>query len=261
MNKFYYLILIALPLASLANNALVIEGKYQNKNLYVQNAFAASGVGFCVYEVRVNGEVTTDEVNSSAFEIDLAQRNLKPGDNVIITIKHKDGCTPKVLNPDALKPTPTFETVSIDLTQNGVLSWKTKGEQGSLPYIIEQYKWNKWVPVGEVQGKGTPNENEYNFNVVLVSGENKFRVKQIGLNKKPRYSTEITVKNNKKPLTYIYDKNKQELIFNEETAYEIYDRFGNLVKKGYGKNVDVTNLEKALHYLNYDSQTTEFTKK
>ncbi|MFN7015132.1 MAG: hypothetical protein ACK4ON_12770 [Bacteroidia bacterium] len=261
MNKYLVLALSFLPVAAFSNSALVIEGKYQNKNLYVQNAFASSGVGFCVFEVRVNGEVTTDEVNSSAFEIDLAQRNLKPGDNVSITIKHKDGCVPKVLNPDALKPIPTFETLEINLTPDGILNWKTKGEQGSLPYIVEQYKWNKWVTVGEVQGKGTSSENEYTFNVALISGENKFRVKQVGLNKKPRYSLETSIKNNRKALEFSYDKSKQQIIFTDETAYEIYDRYGNLVKKGFGKNVDITNLDKSLHYLNFDNQTSEFTKK
>lgn len=261
MNKFLFFSLAVIPFSLFANGAMVVEGKYQNKNLYVQNSFASSGVGFCVFEVRVNGEVTTDEVNSSAFEIDLAQRNLKRGDNVYITIKHKEGCAPKVLNPDALKPIPTFETVDINLTAEGLLNWKTKGEQGSLPYIIEQYKWNKWVTVGEVQGKGIETQNEYVFNVALISGENKFRVKQVGLNKKPRYSSEAVIKNNKVALSFSYDKNSQELRFSDDTAYEIYDRYGNLVKKGFGKNVDVANLEKTLHYLNFDNQTTEFTKK
>lgn len=260
MNKIINFLLLIFPLACLSNNALVIEGKYQNKNLYVQNAFASSGVGFCVYEVRVNGEVTTDELNSSAFEIDLAQRNLKPGDNVSITIKHKDGCTPKILNPDALKPTPTFETIDINVNSNGLLTWKTKGEIGSLPYIVEQYKWNKWVSVGEVQGKGTPDENEYSFNIALISGENKFRVKQIGLNKKPRYSKEASFKNIRAAISFNYDKNKQSLVFTDNTDYEIYDRFGNLVKKGFGKNVDISNLENSIHYLNFDNQTTQFTK-
>lgn len=261
MKKFLVFTFYLLPNVHFANNTLVIEGKYQNKNLYIQNSFASSGVGFCVYEVRVNGEVTTDEVNSSAFEIDLAQRNLKPGDNVSITIKHKEGCAPKVLNPDALKPIPTFETIDIKLNEEGILNWKTKGEQGSLPYIIEQYKWNKWVTVGEVQGKGTIDENEYSFKVAMISGENKFRVKQVGLNKKPRYSTEISVKNNRVPVSFNYDKSKQQIAFSDETAYEIYDRYGNLVKKGFGKSVDIANLEKALHYINFDNQTSEFTKK
>lgn len=261
MNKFLVILNLILPFVAFSNNVVVLEGKYQNKNLYVQNSFASSGVGFCVFEVRVNGEVTTDEVNSSAFEIDLAQRNLKLGDNVSITIKHKDGCAPKVLNPDALKPVPTFETVEINLTAEGLLKWKTLGEQGSLPFVIEQYKWNKWVTVGEVQGKGTATENEYNFNVALVSGVNKFRVKQVGLNKRPRYSAETSIKNNRIPISFNYDKNKQVVNFTDETAYEIYDRYGNLVKKGFGKNVDISNLDKSLHYINFDNQTSEFSKK
>ena len=51
---------------------LIVEGKYQQKNLYIQNGFSSNGVGFCAYEVKVNGQVTADEVNSSAFEIDFA---------------------------------------------------------------------------------------------------------------------------------------------------------------------------------------------
>ena len=92
---------------------IVLEGHYQGKNLYVQNPFAGSGVGFCTYEVTVNGEVTTDEWNSSAFEIDLAARGLKVGEPVVIKIKHKDDCKPKVLNPEVLKPKSTFENLSM----------------------------------------------------------------------------------------------------------------------------------------------------
>ena len=45
---------------------IVLTGSYQGKNLYVQNPFAGSGIGFCVFEVTVNGEISTDEINSSA---------------------------------------------------------------------------------------------------------------------------------------------------------------------------------------------------
>ena len=52
----------------LMNSAtLVIEGKYQNKNVFVQNAYGVNGVGFCAQEIKVNGKITTDETNSSAF--------------------------------------------------------------------------------------------------------------------------------------------------------------------------------------------------
>ena len=57
---------------------VVLDGHYQGKNLYIQNPFSGSGVGFCVIAVYVNDDVTTDQVNSSAFEIDFANTDLTP---------------------------------------------------------------------------------------------------------------------------------------------------------------------------------------
>ena len=67
--------LLAFPIGT-----IVLEGNYQGKNLYVQNPYASGGVGFCVQEVKVNGKTTTDETNSSAFEIDLKAQGLKIGE-------------------------------------------------------------------------------------------------------------------------------------------------------------------------------------
>src|SRR6478609_7305634 len=142
---------------------LVIEGKYQNKNIYIHNGFGSGGVGFCAKEVKVNGKITTDEINSSSFEIDLKSLQLKYGQNVIIEISHNDGCVPKVLNMEDLKPKPTFEVMMMSLSPTGLLKWSTKNENGALPFIVEQFKWNKWVPVGEVDGLGTMYNHEYTF--------------------------------------------------------------------------------------------------
>ncbi|MBT6438838.1 MAG: hypothetical protein HOK72_03960, partial [Flavobacteriales bacterium] len=78
---------------------IILEGKYQNKNIFVSNAYGSEGYGYCTYEIRVNGDLITDGVNSSAFEIDLNNFKLELGDAVIIEIRHKRGCTPKVINP------------------------------------------------------------------------------------------------------------------------------------------------------------------
>ena len=64
--------------------SIIHEGHYQGKNLYVQNPFSGSGVGFCVIAVYVNGDVTTDQVNSSAFEIDFSNLSLKVGEPVTV---------------------------------------------------------------------------------------------------------------------------------------------------------------------------------
>ena len=63
-----------------SGETIVLEGHYQNKNLYVTNCFGEDGVGFAVSAVRVNGEVTSDAVTSSAFEINLTDFGLTMGD-------------------------------------------------------------------------------------------------------------------------------------------------------------------------------------
>jgi hypothetical protein len=239
---------------------LVVEGKYQNKNVYVQNSFGNSGVGFCAQEIKVNGKLTTDETNSSAFEIDLSSLQLKYGENVTIEIIHKEGCTPKVLNMEDLKPKPTFEVLTMNITPEGILKWSTKNEAGSLPYIIEQYKWNKWVPIGEVDGVGKADPQDYTFKVTMHSGENKYRVKQKGLNSISKYSKEVMSNSTIDKPSFAIAKNFAGIDFNSETGYEVFDAYGVIVKKGFGKQVAIDNLPKGEYFLCYDNAMTEFKK-
>lgn len=240
---------------------IILEGNYQGKNIYVQNPFSGTGVGFCTYEVRVNGNVTTDEINSSAFEIDLTIHQLNIGDKVNITIKHKDDCKPKVLNPEVLKPKSTFEVVAMDIDKDGVMKWSTKGESGKLAYIVEQFRWNKWIKVGEAEGIGTPGQNDYSFKISSHTGENQFRVKQIDYTGKPRYSKSAKYVSTAPEITFSPIKVSKDIIFTGETMFEIYDSYGNIVKKGFADKVDVSNLKKGIYYLNYDNKTDKFVKK
>lgn len=237
---------------------LVIEGKYQNKNILVHNGFALSGVGYCSKEIRVNGNITTDETNSAAFEINLAALHLKYGEKVVIEIVHEKNCTPKILNLEDLFPKPTFETLTIDLSEQGLLNWTTKNESGSLPFVVEQFKWNKWIPVGEVDGLGTPEKHNYSFKVTMHSGENQFRVRQKGFNSTVRVSKEVRAKGQfPKPG---YKAEKDRVLFDRETAFEIYDIYGVNQIRGFGKEADISTLKPGTYYLCYDNTTVEFRK-
>jgi hypothetical protein len=103
---------------------------------------------------------------------------------VVVKMKHKDGCTPVVLNPEVLKPKSTFDIVKQSIASDGTYTWTTTNETGELPFIVEQKRWNKWVKVGEVMGTGKPGEHTYSFKVTPHSGENTFRVKQVDLTKR-----------------------------------------------------------------------------
>jgi hypothetical protein len=240
---------------------IVVDGIFQGKNLYVMNPFASSGVGFCVFEVTVNGKTSTDEINSSAFEIDLSIYQFNLGDKINIVIKHKDNCIPKVLNAEVLKPKSTFNVSVIDINKDGTLSWSTTGEAGKLTFVAEQYRWNKWVKVGEVEGKGTPASNSYTLKVTPHSGNNKFRVKQLDYTKKPRYSPEANFKSMGPPITITSKKFDAEIAFSGETMYEIYDYYGNLALKGVGSKVDISGLKKGDYFINYDNTMDQFKKK
>ncbi|NQY07968.1 MAG: T9SS type A sorting domain-containing protein [Flavobacteriales bacterium] len=262
MGRTVYLFTLAL-LISLNVQAGVIlhEGTYQGKNLYVLNPFAGSGVGFCTFEVTVNDEITTDELNSSAFEIDFTALQIELGGKVEVKIKHKDDCTPKVLNPEVLKPKSTYVISSIKVDKGGVLRWTTNGESGELPFTIEQFRWNKWIKLGQVDGKGTTVSHNYSFKVAHHSGENKYRVKQVDFSRKPRYSPNATFNSPTPNISFTPLKVNKEIIFTSSTMYEIFDQYGNLVKKGADTQINVSNLKKGIYYLNFDNQMESFVKK
>lgn len=263
MKQFIFFLALILPGFVFAENGtLLLEGKYQNKNIYVQNSFNGNGVGFCAYEVRVNGKTTTDEVNSSAFEIDLRTFDLQEGDAVEIQIFHKAGCAPKVLNPEVLKPRPTFETKSILCSSSGLLTWTTTGETSSIAFIVEQFRWNKWVYVGEVQGIGTPVEHTYNFQTVAHTGENKFRVKQVGFGKEVKYSPEVKyTPTNTAPLTFTQSKDTKTVALSGDSMYEMYDAYGNVVLKGFGRDIDLGSFEKGMYFLCFDNKIEQVDRK
>lgn len=247
-------------LSSVFAGEMVLRGTFQGENLYVKNPFAASGVGFCVYEVTVNGQTTTDEINSSAFEVDLTVFEFTIGQPITVGIKYKEDCAPKILNPEVLNSRASFEVVDLKLTEDKI-NWTAKNEAGALPYIIEQYRWNKWVKVGEINGKGTASENTYEAEVREHTGENKFRLKQVDYRKKPRYSDEVTIVSTKPEVSFSPNKVDDVLKFSAPTLYEIYDEYGGIVFKGYSAEVNVASLEKGKYYINYDNKMEQFTKK
>lgn len=252
--------LLAMQMSALAGTIL-LEGRYQQRNIFVINAASSDGIGYCIYEVLVNGLLTTDEINTQAFEIDLTIFGLKTGDPVNILIKHKDGCTPKILNPGALEPSPTFVCTSIICGVNGALTWETTGEMGKIPFIVQQFKWNRWVNIGEVLGNGTNAKNIYRFQTQLHSGVNKFRVVQKSFEGDLRKSPVCDVNSNVEAVNYRYDKKTKSVYFSTETSYELYNVFGQVVKRGRGTSVDCAALARGDYWVSFDNQTEKFYKK
>jgi hypothetical protein len=228
-----------------ASNIIILEGTYQGENLYVQNPIANEGVGFSVFQVSINGEVTIDEINSSSFEIMFENVPVNIGDEVEVKINYKDGNNPVILNPEVILPKSTFDIKPVSITKNGLYKWSSTNDKGKLTYIIEQLKWNNWVEVGEVKGK--EGKNEYQFKIKPHSGLNKVRVKN---------SIEFTSNINPVSLTNVNEG--ENIVFSDNTFFEVYDYYGKVIKIGYNNHVNISDLPVGKYNFKYDNVIDKF---
>ncbi|HPB25073.1 MAG TPA: hypothetical protein PLB59_02260 [Bacteroidales bacterium] len=238
---------------------LTLKGNYYGFNLQVLNP--SNGNGFCVTEVLVNNQKTQDEVNSNAFEIDFSLLNLKIGDPVTVVIKHHNGCVPEVINPRALQPTGNVSFITPKADKTGHINWGIKGDLMDEPLIIEQFRWNKWTKVGEFTPTDTVKKNMYSFEFIPHTGLNQFRIFFNDVNGNPMYSKIIKYTSRNPEITLLSAKTSDKLTFSANTQYEIFDLKGNFISEGFGKEIDVTDLEKGKYWLNYDNKSVNFTKK
>ena len=99
----------------------------------------------------------------------------------------------------------------------------------------------------------------------IHTGKNLFRIKYVDYTGQPRYST-TTYFQTKDENDFFVDKGHYKyydtnpIVFKRETYYELYDKFGKLVMKGYGKEIYINNLPVDSYYLNYDNKTAEVVR-
>jgi hypothetical protein len=238
---------------------ITLKGNYYGFNLHVLNP--GNDGSFCVTAVLVNNTPSMDEINSNAFEIDFSLMNLKIGDPVAVVIKHKSGCKPEVINPKALQQSENVSFVSPKADKAGKINWAIKGDLMDEPMIIEQFRWNKWIKIGELAPSDTIKKNTYSFETVTHSGINQFRILFNDENDNPVYSKIIKYTSRNPEITLESAKVSDKLLFSADTQYEIFDLKGNFISEGFGKEADVTDLEKGKYWLNFDNKSVNFTKK
>jgi len=241
-----------------AQETIEFDGTYQGEEIYVQNPYNSETKTYCISKVIINNNaLSKDVISSSAFPISF--EGYKVGDYVNVKIIHPDGCTPRVLNADALKANSTTELVSIKVEGN-TIKWTTKNESSQEPFIVERFKNNKWSPLGKVIGKGAGGFNNYSFEVSHYSGKNRYRIKQRNASRW-KFFMPVEHFNDAEPVTFFPQRVKDVLFFSIKAEYEIFDSFGSLVKKGIAENVNLEDIEPGVYYLNIDNRTEKFLKK
>jgi len=245
------LFLVASPTEA---QVLTLEGNYKGTDLYVRNPFSeGTRDTYCVDSVKINGQPAIAKIQASAFAIYLDSAGFKLGDHLVIKIFHKPGCGAKVLNPSQRTYFGSIEITGI--TKNGTLSWKAEYSENATPgpYIVEQYKWHKWVEMEQVEPLSAK-PTTYTATVPMHSGENTFRIHQNFLGV-PRHSNEVKIDSDLALLKHDYDKVKKVIDFSAFTQYELYTKKGILVKVDSGTTLDLSGMTKGVYYLNFDNET------
>lgn len=247
-------------LSTVVAGNIELSGTYQGKNIYVQNPFTGNLKDFCTNEVYVNGVVVLKNPKSSAYEIDLSHLDLKA--TVKIKIIHKDDCAPKILNPQVIQTKSKFAFSSFNIDEDGI-HWSTKGEPSTGTFYVQQFVNNSWTTIKKLNGRGKPSDS-YNINSEHHSGANTYRVRYLEQDGQTFYSKEVGFTSSKIPVRF-YPKRVTNFIYFEPkvpTKFVIYDKYGNVVKKGTAEKVDCSDLTGHEHYtIVFDNQTKDFLKK
>jgi hypothetical protein len=253
MKRLFTLIVATLLATSVWAEVIIISGIYQGKDLYVKNPMTADNSGYCVFEVLVNGNITADQLNSASFAVDLATWKLAKGDALEIVLRCKENCEVKILNPEVIYPNSTYEITSMKIEPSGSMAWTTEKESATIAFVVEQFKWNKWIKVGEVQGKGVPESCAYTFPANLHTGINTFRIYQIDF-KGQHTSSEYKAESNTPEIKIKNLKISNSIDFSDITDYEVVSEFGAKVASGRGKSIDATKFAKGRYYVSFDNK-------
>ncbi len=183
-------ILLLLLITAVAHGGEInISGKYQGKNLYVQNPFASDRVTYCADRVFVNNELILSGPAVSAFEIDLSYLPLDTP--ITIKIVHKDGCSPLIVNPQAIAANDEFRFITF-IIEPGILKWITTNETTSCHFYIERLEENSWIEVADIPAKGAPTNNFYKLPAVHMDGINTYRIRFVQPEGEVFYSSEAS---------------------------------------------------------------------
>jgi len=248
---------------------ILIAGIYQGKNLFVQNPLSPDGKAYCANEVYVNDEKVMSNIKLGAFEIDMS--DLEIDDPVTIRITHKDGCAPKLINPQAIRPSGDFQIADVHASGNTV-SWLVLGETAAFVYYVESLSNGNWIVLKKMNAKGE-GKTPYTVAIEAPGTENKYRIKAqnnnthrmfysriFGYAAEPAAPAPDTLA--VQPVTFRMKSPQNQLALSRESEYEILNAARKPVAKGKGQTVSIAKLKSGVYYLKTGSQPAQkFVKK
>jgi hypothetical protein len=155
------------------------------------------------------------------------------------------------------------EILSCTLKTDTIIRWTAREDTTKFTYVIQQFKWNRWVNWDTIQSLNQKDSVSYEVKVsgYLHSGENKFRIKANNITPKTILSQPVLFTNKEYDIFQLQGHfpyyQTHPVTFSKNTYYELYDKNGNKLKQDYGKSFYIKDLPKDIYWLCYDNKITE----
>jgi hypothetical protein len=259
-KTLFFIAFVLISLSGIAQSDTLYQGgKYYNTNIFVYNPDMDGE--YSIQKIIVNEDTIHEDLATNGIEIDLSSLNLKEEDPVELKIIYKSGNEPSIVNPEALSNQQKFR-FSRPKIYKGKLQWRVNGSASDYPIVIEEYRWNEWRVVGEVDPLDTVKNNLYQYEIGMHSGTNIIRIHTTNIQGQKVVSKVLRFVPPRVPKIVLEStKVKEDITFSSETEYELYEIGGKLIKKGVERYVDVRDLPKGEYWLNYDNTTVKIKKK
>ena len=232
-----------------------IEGRYNGKNLFLQNPIHKSYDSFCIEEIQLNSEVLLRSPRSSAVEIRLDHLPFRAA--VHIRILHKKSCRPKVINPEVLLRV-GYTTFSYFYSKENKLYWRTEGEEPDASYTVEFLNGDAWEKEATILRSDL---SAYMYSPKqLVEGVNKFRVKYSS-STFSLYSTDVEILLRETIITFSPQVVRDRMTLSERTYFEILDAKQNIILKGTATRIPLRKLKPGDYFIVLDGKTYPFVKR
>jgi hypothetical protein len=235
-----------------------MTGEFQGKNIYVQNPLSKDKINFCTSEVYLNERLINTSPKTSAFVIDLS--HLETGGPVFIKMVHREGCKPKIINPQVIRSKSKFQFLNV-ITDALSIHWLTVGELSYGKFYLEHYRNKIWENIKIITAKGSFEINQYNLKPQHHTGDNKYRIKYVQTDGKIFFSRVFDYFNDVEPISFHPTLVDDKITLSRESEYVVVDSYGNQLTKGKGKEITLNNLKAGLYFLYIDNREEKFVKK
>ncbi|GAB5417068.1 MAG: hypothetical protein Crog4KO_19340 [Crocinitomicaceae bacterium] len=210
-------------------------------------------MGYCTDSVLINGQkYDNGKIAAGAYEIQFDSLGFQVGDSIHLVIYHHSNCKPKILiDHGVIRRGPVFEVAQIDSEK---IRWSLNRAIIGR-FRIEVYRWNKWVKLGDIESFATKTDYEFPLQDSLHTGVNKIRVTFLNPSDNYRQTSKAVVYNfYRKPIQLNYNKKAKTITFPQETRFELYNAHGDIIQRGYGNSIDLSNQDRGVYYVNFDNE-------